>query len=105
MRLCSGLLSSNNFRYLHKKEFTSLLQFPNSIWHKFDEETKQRVYFIRELEKERIINIKEKNHSISDEIEILLKNEVLEVLKISQHIQDEQVANKATNKHKLLLNN
>ncbi|RLA82262.1 MAG: hypothetical protein DRG78_07655 [Epsilonproteobacteria bacterium] len=97
-------LSSNNFRYSHKKEFTSLLQFPNSIWHKFDEETKQRVYFIRELEKERILNIKEKNHSVINEIETLLKNEVLEVLKISQHIQDEQIANKARNKHKVLYN-
>ena len=97
-------LNENNFRYSHKKEFTSLLQFPNSIWHKFDEETKERVYFIRELEKERILNLSKENYTVCDEIEMLLKNEVLEVLNISQHIQDEQVSNRLRNKQKELIN-
>ncbi|MCW8895539.1 hypothetical protein [Sulfurimonas sp.] len=98
-------LKDNNFRYSHKKKFTSLLQFPNYIWHSFDSNAQNKVLLIRELEKERIKSITENNHPLADEIEIMLKNEVLEVLNIAQHIQDEQVAKRAKNKQKTLINN
>lgn len=98
-------LKDNNFRYSHKKQFTSFLQFPNSIWHSFDANTQKKVLFIRELEKERIQSIAENNLLLADEIEIMLKNEVLEVLHLAQHIQDKQVAKRAKNKQKTLVNN
>lgn len=98
-------LKDNNFRYSHKKQYTSLLQFPNSIWHSFDINIQKKVLFIRELERERLQSIAENNLSLADEIEIMLKNEVLEVLNVAQHIQDKQVDYRAKNKRKTLINN
>lgn len=46
----SAYLTANNFVYSNKKEFSSMLQFPNSIWRAFSDETKEAVYYFRELE-------------------------------------------------------
>jgi len=98
-------LKDNNFRYSHKKKFTSLLQFPNYIWHSFSSDTQKKVFFIRELEKKREQSKVENNLILIDEIETIMKNEVLEVLNIAQHIQDEQTFKRTKNKRKSLVNN
>ncbi len=46
----SGYLEENDFMYSNKKEFSSMLQFPNGIWRGFSEDTKEAVYYFRELE-------------------------------------------------------
>ena len=46
----SAYLEQNDFIYSNKKEFSSMLQFPNGIWRSFDEATKEAVYYFRDLE-------------------------------------------------------
>lgn len=46
----SSYLKENDFVYSNKKEFSSILQFPNGIWRNFDEQTKEAVYYFRDLE-------------------------------------------------------
>jgi len=46
----SSYLKKNNFVYSNKKEFSSMLQFPNGVWRGFNEETKEAVYYFRDLE-------------------------------------------------------
>lgn len=48
----SKYLDYNNFKYSNKKEFSSILQFPNAIWRGFSEATKEAVYHFRKLENE-----------------------------------------------------
>ena len=46
----SAYLEQNEFIYSNKKEFSSMLQFPNGIWRSFDNATKEAVYYFRDLE-------------------------------------------------------
>lgn len=43
-------LIDNDFKYSNKKKWSSALQFPNGIWRKFDQATKNAVYYFRDLE-------------------------------------------------------
>jgi len=43
-------LHENNYKYTNKKEFSSMLQFPNGIWRSFSKETQEAVYHFRSLE-------------------------------------------------------
>jgi len=47
----NDFLISKNEPFRNKKEFTSLIQFPDSIWRRLSEEQKQQVYAIRRLQR------------------------------------------------------
>lgn len=40
----------NNLGYRNKKEYSSILQFPKSLWRRFDESLKEKIYAIRKRE-------------------------------------------------------
>lgn len=88
-------LKENEDKYTHKKAFTSVLHFTKSIWNRFEENTKQKVYLIREMENERIRAIKEENFELVLELETLLKNEVFQVMSEAQDIQTDQAVHRA----------
>lgn len=81
-------LIKSNTAYRNKKEFTSLLQFPKSVWHKFDESLKEKIYTIRE--KERLMNMlrKKKNNKeyekIRKEIVYLFNDVIIETESIKK---------------------
>lgn len=60
----NDFLIKNQTPYRNKKEFTSLLQFPKSVWHNFPDSLKQKIYDIRE--KERIMNMLRKKQNKSE---------------------------------------
>lgn len=46
----ASYLEHNEFIYTNKKEFSSMLQFSNGVWRNFEDETKEAVYYFRDLE-------------------------------------------------------
>lgn len=94
-------LKENGDKYTHKKAFTSVLHFTKSIWNRFEENTKLKIYFVREMEAERIRAIKEENFELVLELETMLKNEVLEVMSIAQDIQTDQAIHRAKKGEKM----
>lgn len=95
-------LQENGNLYQHKKYFTSILHFPNYVWHRFDETTKQRIYLIREMENERMRALKDENFEAVRELETLLKNEVFAVMNISNDIQTDQAIKRHQKRQKTL---
>ena len=84
----SAYLTANNFVYSNKKEFGSMLQFPNGIWRAFNEETKEAVYYFRELEN-LYYETKKQNprNKILETIHKEMINGVSVILKEAQNIQ------------------
>ncbi len=83
----NDFLIKNNTAYRNKKEFTSLLQFPKSVWHQFDESLKQKIYNIRE--KERLMNMqrKKKNKEYEEtrkELVLLFNDVIIETEKVKK---------------------
>lgn len=83
----NDFLIKNNTTYRNKKEFTSLLQFPKSVWHQFDESLKQKIYNIRE--KERLMNMqrKKKNKEYEEtrkELVFLFNDVIIETEKVKK---------------------
>ena len=95
-------LRENGNKYTHKKAFTSVLHFTKSVWNRFGENTKQKIYLIREMETERMRAIREENFELVFELETLLKNAVFEVMSIAQDIQTDQAVHRAKKGKKLL---
>ena len=84
----ASYLKENNFIYSNKKEFSSMLQFPNGIWRKFDEETKEAVYYFRELEN---LYFETKKQNPKDKTLVKIHNEMIQgvsnILQVAQAIQ------------------
>jgi len=89
-------LKHNDYLYTNKKEFSSLLQFKNSIWRSFTDETKEAVYYFRELE-ELYHQLKKDNPQDSTLLNIKkeMASGVMNILDEARHIQE--VQNKQNN--------
>lgn len=88
----NDFLIKHNQVYRNKKEITSLLQFKKSIWRRFSEETKQKVYLLRKKEKElikakRADNIKKYN-KVLNEITPIQKFVLNEAVNIEKKLLD-----------------
>ena len=90
----NDFLIKNQTPYRNKKEFTSLLQFPKSVWHKFPDTLKQKIYDIRE--KEKIMNIQRKKQNkneyekIRKELVYLFNDVIIEtenIKKLTNHFK------------------
>jgi len=88
----SKYLECNNFKYSNKKEFSSMLQFPNAIWRGFSEVTKEAVYHFRKLENE-FYELKKKN-SKNKLLKKLHQEMVIGVSQILTEARDIQNQNK-----------
>ncbi len=99
----SDFLEGSGTGFSNKKEFTSVLSFSKGVWRRFDNKTKQRILLVREAEKMRIKAIKEESYDEVQEIESFMRNEVNEILNISQDIQvDIAIERKNTQRTKTL---
>jgi len=84
----ASFLEENNFIYTNKKEFSSMLQFPNSIWRGFDKTTQEAVYYFRELENLYYkVQKKNSNDSMLEKIHKEMMNGVSLILTEAQAIQ------------------
>ena len=91
----SEYLQNNNYVYSNKKEFSSLLQFPNGIWRKFSTETKESIYYFRELENLFHQTKKEDPHDKSlQDIKDEMTLGVMDILEIAREIQENQYKDK-----------
>ncbi|MDD3009338.1 MAG: hypothetical protein PHQ70_10785 [Arcobacter sp.] len=90
----NDFLIKNQTPYRNKKEFTSLLQFPKSVWHKFPDDLKQKIYDIRE--KEKIMNMQRKKQNKNEyeksrkELVYLFNDVIIEtenIKKITNHFK------------------
>jgi len=87
----ASYLKENDFIYSNKKEFSSMLQFPNGIWRKFDDATKEAVYYFRELENLYFeTKKKNSNDSILKEIHREMIEGVSTILNEAHSIQEQQ---------------
>lgn len=85
----NDFLIKNNQPYRNKKDITSLLQFKKSIWRRFSEETKQKVYLLRNKEKE-LLKAKRMNdikayHKLLNEISPIQKFVINEAVNIEKN--------------------
>ena len=100
------LTKSKNTNYSNKKQFISILGFSDSIFHRFSEQTKQRVYLIRETDTERNKALLDGNYDTAKELEEFMRSEIEKVLDIAQDIQMEiAVERKNSQKLKILTPN
>ena len=86
----NDFLIYKNQPFRNKKEFTSILQFPNSIWRKFDEALKIKIYDIRKLEKKMNIlrskGCKEKYNEIKKQLVLMFNDVLIETENIKKSI-------------------
>lgn len=90
----NDFLIKNHTPYRNKKEYTSLLQFPKSVWHRFPEDLKQKIYTIREKEKLMNMKRKKKNNKeyekIKKELVYLFNDVIIEtenIKKLTNHFK------------------
>ena len=95
-------LKTNSKRYSHKKDFTSVLQYSKGIWRKLDNTTKDKIFFIREMEKERIQALREENLELVLNIEEIMKTAVFEVMSITNDIQADQAIHRIKKPKKVI---
>ena len=93
----SAYLEHNEFIYSNKKEFSSMLQFPNGIWRNFDEKTKDAIYYFRDLEN-LYFETKKNNpkNSALEEIHKEMMEGVSTILQEARTIQEQQSKKKQT---------
>lgn len=85
----SEYLAITKSGYFNMKEFTSVLNFSDGVWRRFDKKTIARIYLFREAEKMRIQAIKNEESETVEEIESFMREEVAQLLQIAQDIQVE----------------
>ncbi len=95
-------LATTKSGYSHKKTFTSVLNFSKGVWRRFDENTKQRVYLVREAERERMKALKEGDIEAVEEIAAFMRSEVIEILQIAQEIQDDIAIERKSTRDQIL---
>jgi hypothetical protein len=98
----SSYLARNNYVYSNKKEFSSMLQFPIGIWRSFDTETKESIYYFRELEN-LYFNTKKSDpdNQVLEEIHNEMTLGVSVILEKAREIQEEQHKKKHHNINRL----
>ena len=97
----SEYLDCNNLIYTNKKEFSSLLQFSNSVWRGFSDETKEAVYHFRKLEDE-FYELKQHSpkHKLLKQLHQEMVTGVSEILIEARDIQEKnkKLSNRGTKK-------
>ena len=86
------LTKSKNTNYSNKKQFISILGFSDYVWYRFNEQTKQRVYLIRETDTERHKALLDEDYDTAMELEEFMRSEVEKVLDIALFIQQDIAA-------------
>ena len=93
----NDFLIKNQTPYRNKKEFTSLLQFQKSVWYKFDENLKQKIYDIRETE--RYMNMlrkkgsRDKYNEIKKQLGLMFNDVLIEtenIKKLTNHFKTQK---------------
>lgn len=95
----SHYLQENDIKYSNKKKWSSALQFPNGVWRKFDQKTKDAVYYFRDLEN---LYYEEKGNGVSQKelqkIEEEMANGLLSIHEIVRTVKEEsKIRSKSNN--------